>query len=273
MGTYQDNFKNQMLYEIGKGEQDLWKASISYLNNLGWKLSWSEESGKWHLHSWNRSIFTSHEWLVIQSFVYGMVYSTLNILFRMNYPPKQFSYAQTNNKDPTQDNRPIVEVFAELVTVNERIFQYETRFATPGRAVFMYRAYRKKQYDLKNLQEFEDFATFYKRKLTLEAILKSLSEKGVDYLKSAASKLEPIQLGRNERLPVALAFLFLYLEKKSSSWYQIKKKWYYFEGDQLIFSARDRDDFEAFVLGMSYNYARLSDKVLNQYITGPLTDR
>lgn len=270
MGT-SDFIKHYILRKINQGEEDIWIASIAYLNDKGWQLGWGKKDDEWHLYSWNKSIFFSNKWLAIQSFVYGMLLSVLRTLSRVDFPPLNFDHPLENIR--LLENLSIKAVFDELVSVNRQILKYETRFATPGRAKLIYGVYRTKQYEPSQAQDFGQFSTFYERKLTLEKTLKSLSKEGVAHLKSAAKELEPIKLGQDERLPIVLAFLFLYLENDSSSWYQADDKWYYLEGDQLIFTGDDRDDFEAFVLGMAYNYAKLPDRFLEQYIKGSLRDR
>ncbi len=275
MGEFRDVIERSILAEIGKGNQDIWESSVTYLNSLGWQLSWENiDNEKWHLYSQGNPIFIAHKWFAVQSFIYGVVRSTLSASLRLKSQPRPLKHTRViKDKASLQESRSLAEVFDEWVFVNEHIFTFEKSFTAFGRATSMYKVFQKKQHDPKYTQHFEEFATFYEKKLALETTLKFLSEESVNRLKYAARRLESVPIKHSNQLPVALAFIFLHLEQTNSSWYHSKGKWYYFEGDQLTFSAEDRNDFEGFILGMAYNYAKLSDRILEQHIKDPLRHR
>ena len=265
---------DRLFCEIGWKEQDLWTTVTAYLNDKGWKLSWMKHD-EWHLSSWKHIIFSSDTWSGIEFFTYGMVLSTLRITERMQLPPRSKSLKQIVDISYINSSTDsIVEIFNRLIETNQKVFEYEAKIATPGRAKVMYYVYQQELFEPKKARNYKEFAILYKEKLTLEATLKYLSEECIKELKFSARSLKPITLERNERFSVSLIFLFLDLfEQENKSWYKVDDKWYYFEGDQLILSFNDTNDFEAFFVGMAYNYARLPDKWLESHIKGSLRNR
>ena len=141
MGNFSEVIKRRILREISDSEQDIWMASFSYLNNTGWELSWGEKDNKFSLYASNHLIFTSDDWLIIQSFVYGLVHSTLRISFRMRYGSKPSTQKLIYGNVGILENYSIIDVFDELLIVNERLFEQEIRLAAVARANSMYRVY------------------------------------------------------------------------------------------------------------------------------------
>ena len=273
MKVFRNSVEDHILNAIGEEERDVWKASISYLNGLDWQLSWNNKDGEWHLYSNSQLIFNSRGWLAIQSFVYGLVHSSLQKEYRIKYSSKLPNRTQIKNKEiEVLDDRPLNEVFEEFVSISEHLYMYELRFATPGRAVFMYRTYQNGQTNSDHLQELKQFSILYERKLELDEVLAVLTKEGVNHLIVFARGLKPISLSQSERLPVAINFLYSYLEWKQLSWYRVKRKWLYYSGDQLLFSANTRNDFEAFILGQVYNFAILPNETLDK-LKKPLLKR
>lgn len=270
MGTFNHVIERRILSQISEDEQDIWIATIKYLDRLGWQLSWSKQGGFWYLYSSTHLIYTNNRWEIIQSFIYGIIQSELMISFDMEFNKPKLPDSEKKDMETQVINFSLVHVFDELVSINQKIFAYELRLAAPARAASMYIAYKNKNYRTQQYQELEQFADIYEKKLELEEALKLLSIDGIAQLKSSARKLELVPLKQDEQLPIALSFILLHLDKKDCHWYWYKDKWLYFHGDRLIFSAEDRDDFEGFVLGMAYNYARLSDKILDEKIKGTL---
>ncbi|PIE82575.1 MAG: hypothetical protein CSA11_00050 [Chloroflexi bacterium] len=269
MGTFHIVRSGRILEEINATTQDLWAASIPYLNSLGWLLSWVKEGNVWYLYSSNRLIYTCNEWPVLQSFVYGLVHSTLRIKSRLEYGPTLLNYKQiVEDLETPKGDYSILSVFDELIYLNERILEFEMRLTRVARAASMYKVFQNKEFDPRFTRDYEQFAVVYERKLALEKALKSLSRKNVDDLKSAARNLRLIEIRQPERFPTALAFLTLHLEKKNYHWYRNKGRWLYFEGDREIYFSDDKDDFEGFILGMAYNYAKLPEETLERYIKG-----